>query len=275
MLYRGMDRAALDASYNNAAAVPGSAQIVERWRAESTAMRGQPGVRLDISYGKRPRMTLDYFPCGTAHAPLFTFIHGGYWQRNDKDGFSIFAKGPLARGVDVVTLGYTLAPEARLGAIVDEISQALSFLAVNADDFGFDSGRIFVGGWSAGGHLTAMMLTHASVRGGLAISGIFDLEPIALSYLNEPLSLNETEIAELSPARLIGPGLAPVRIVVGGLELAELQRQSQDYAAASSDAGMTASLRVAPDRDHFSMLEELEEPDGGLTRDLLRLIGSA
>jgi arylformamidase len=217
----------------------------------------------------------DYFPCGTANAPLFAFIHGGYWQRNDKNGFSVFAKGPLVHGINVAMLGYTLAPEASLTMIVQEVSQALDHLSASAVAFGFDASRLFVGGWSAGGHLTAMMLGHPTVKGGLAISGIFELESIALTYLNEPLSLSGDEIANMSPIRLTDPGLAPVRIVAGGDETSELRRQSEHYAAAAGAAGMTASLRMSEGRNHFSMLEELSDPDGGLTRDLLELIDSS
>ncbi len=273
-IYRGMDSKTLDAAYNNSAAVSGSAEIVAGWREESQDIRARTNAQLDIAYGERPRMTLDYFPCGAANAPLFAFIHGGYWQRNDKNGFSIFAKGPLSHGIDVAMLGYTLAPEASLTMIVQEISLALDHLLENNKALGFDAHRLFVGGWSAGGHLTAMMLSHPGVKGGLAISGIFDLEPIALTYLNEPLSLSEDEIEKLSPMRLIEPGLAPVRIVAGGDETSELRRQSEDYAASVNSAGMTASLRMAHGRNHFSMLDELKDTDGGLTRDLIELIGS-
>lgn len=272
VLYRGIDREALDAAYNNSAAVTGSAEIVAGWREVSAKIRTRPSARLDISYGERRRMTLDYFPCGVPNAPLFAFIHGGYWQRNDKNGFSVFALGPLAHGIDVAMLGYTIAPEAHLGTIVNEISDALDHLGSHAGDFGFDSSRLFVGGWSAGGHLTAMMLGHPLVRGGLAISGIFDLEPIALSYLNEPLSLSEDQITELSPILLIDSSLAPVRVVFGGEELSELRRQSEDYAAAAGAASMSVSLRMAQGRNHFTILEELRDPDGGLTQDLIALI---
>ena len=85
VLYRGMDRAALDAGYNNSAAVADSQAWVARWRERSAAIRAEPNARLDIAYGARPRAKLDYFPAGRTRAPLFVFIHGGYWQRNDKE----------------------------------------------------------------------------------------------------------------------------------------------------------------------------------------------
>jgi arylformamidase len=80
-----MHRAALDAAYNNGAAVAESENWLARWRALSAAVRSGPGTRLDIPYGSGPRARFDYFASGAARAPLFMFLHGGYWQRNDKD----------------------------------------------------------------------------------------------------------------------------------------------------------------------------------------------
>lgn len=274
-LYRGMDRAALDAAYNNSAAVADSPAWLARWRARSAVVRAEPGARLDVAYGARPRAKLDYFPAGPARAPLFVFIHGGYWQRNEKETFAFVADGPRAHGIDVALLGYTLAPEARLADIVGEMRAALSFLAQHARDFGFDPARIFVGGWSAGGHLTAAVGDHPAVRGGLPISGIFDLEPIALNYLNEKLSLDASEIATLSPLRTMARPTGPLHLSVGGAELPELQRQSRDYAEAARARGLPVRLSVLPDRHHFSIMDEIARPDGALTRDLKDMIAQA
>jgi arylformamidase len=273
MIYRGMDRAALDAAYNNSAAVADSAQWVARWTEASAKLRQMPNTGLDIAYGKRPRARLDYLPCGAARAPLFVFIHGGYWQRNDKNMFACMAEGPLARGFDVALPGYTLGPEARLREIVGEINGALSFLAERAGDFGFDRKKLFVGGWSAGGHLTAAVIGHPAVAGGLPISGIFDLEPIALNYLNEKLSLDASEIAELSPLRALPAHSPPLRLFVGGAELAELQRQSVDYAQAARQRGLPIELSILPGHHHFSILDELCRPEGAITRALCALAG--
>jgi len=274
-LYRGMDRAALDAAYNNSAAVADSQAWVARWREKSAAIRAEPKAVLDIPYAARPRAKLDYFPAGPARAPLFAFIHGGYWQRNDKDGFAFVADGPRQHGIDVALLGYTLAPEARLADIVAEMRQALGFLADKAADFGFDPARLFVGGWSAGGHLTAAVADHPAMRGGLPISGIFDLEPIALNYLNEKLSLDAGEIETLSPLRRWPRSMAPLHLSVGGAELPELQRQSRDYAAAAQARGLPVQLSVLADLNHFSIMDALARPDGALVRDLKQMIAQS
>jgi arylformamidase len=273
-IYRGMDRAALDAAYNNAAAVADSQDFIARWRDASAAVRSGPRARLDIPYGGRPRERFDYFGAGRARPPLFVFIHGGYWQRNDKDIFAFAAEGPRAHGIDVATIGYTLAPDVRLTDIVAEIHQALTVLAERADDLGFDRGRMFVGGWSAGGHLTAMAASHPAFRGGLPISGIFELEPIALNYLNEKLGLDAAEIASLSPLRVLATRMPPLRLFVGGDELPELRRQSADYAEAARGRGLPVALAVLPGFHHFSILGELSRPDGAITRALVELIGA-
>jgi arylformamidase len=274
-IYRGMDRATLDAAYNNSAAVADSAQWLADWRRRSMAAQAMPGARLDIPYGPRERARLDYLPAGASEAPLFVFIHGGYWQRNGKDIFSFVAEGPRAHGIDVAALGYTLAPAARLSDIVTEIRQALAFLGENARQFGFRREAVFVGGWSAGGHLAALAALQMNVRGAIAISGIFDLEPIALTYINDKLQLDRDEIETLSPVRLLHNGMAPLRLVIGSDELSELQRQSVSFEAIAAGRGMPATLRTLPGHHHFSILEELAKPDGAVTAELVRLASQA
>jgi arylformamidase len=270
-IYRGMDRRALDAAYNNTEAVRDSADFRERWQRRSEAIRAGKGARLDLRYGERPRANLDYFPCGKPKPPLFVFIHGGYWQRNDKEMFAFVCDGPRPHGIDVAAVGYTLAPQARLTDIVAEIRQALTVLAEHADELGFDRERLFVGGWSAGGHLTAMVAQHPACRGGLPISGVFDLEPIALNYLNEKLQLDAAEITSLSPLNVLAERMPPLRMFVGGRELPELKRQSAAYAEAARGGGLPVELTVLPGHHHFSILDELSRPEGAITRALVEM----
>ena len=260
-LFRGMDRAQLDAAYNNSAAVKNSAQIVAGWQERSARVREQYPGALDQEYGPSPRNRVDFFDAGEG-APLFVFIHGGYWQMRSKELFAFLVPGPLAHGISVALVGYTLAPEKRLDGIVAEIMAALSFLGARAN-------RIIVSGWSAGGHLTAMAMQHPAARAGLAISGIYDLEPIRHCYLNEKLRLDEPEARRNSP--ISAPAFSkPIAIAYGTNELPELRRQSEEYAKAIEHA----KLLPLPKHDHFTILEELAAPTGQLTRELRTLIES-
>jgi len=270
-IYRGMDRAALDAAYNNSAAVFDSSERLAQWSERSKAVRASSGARLDLAYGPRPRNSLDYIAAGRG-APLFVFIHGGYWQRNSKEIFAFLAEGPGAHRINVAFVGYTLAPEARLFSIVEEIAQALDFLGNRADELAFDRDSVVIGGWSAGGHLAAVSLDHPLVRGGLSISGIFDLEPIALSYINEKLRLDAAEVSAFSPMRRLYERPNPFRLFFGGDELPELQRQSIAFADAAAAQGLPVRMSILPAHNHFSILDELGNPDGKITRELVSLV---
>ncbi|HEX3175234.1 MAG TPA: alpha/beta hydrolase [Methylomirabilota bacterium] len=273
MLYRGMDRRALDAAYNNTEAV-GIAkrdQYVAARVARSDAFRARHPGRTDLRYGTGARQRLDVFPCGTVGAPTLVFIHGGYWQQNDKEPFAFLGDGLLPAGFNLAVVEYTLAPAARMDAIVAEIRAAVGWVIDHAAEVGGASDRVFVSGHSAGGHLTAMAMTDARVAGGVAISGIYDLEPIRLNYLNEKLGLDPAEAARNSPMLQLPSRAAPLIVTVGLGELPELIRQSQEFATAWQKRGLPGQYVPLPGHDHFSILDELARPDGKLVAALRTL----
>jgi arylformamidase len=257
-MYRGMDRAALDAAYNNAAAVKDSAQIVAGWEARSAKLRAAHPEGIDLRYGPDERNRIDYF-AARRDGPVLMFIHGGYWQARAKEVFSFIAEGPLAWGINVAMVGYTLAPQKPLSGIVAEIHAACSWLADSIPTLGGNAKQFHVSGWSAGGHLTAMAMSHPAVKGGLAISGIYDLEPMRLSYVNDKLRLDEREVLRNSPMSLPAP-TKPLQVAYGAAELPELCRQSEDYAKLLG----TKAIGIEG-CNHFTVLEELASPHGALT----------
>ena len=264
-VYRDMDLAALDAGYDNTAAVADSARVLADWERRSAEVAAAYPQHLDLRYGPRDRNRVDFFAAPREGAPVLVFIHGGYWQMRAKETFRFLASGPLAHGISVASIGYTLAPDATLAEIVAEVNGAITWIARNAPRFGADPRRLYVSGWSAGGHLTAMALAHPAVRGGLAISGIFDLEPIRLSFLNRKLGLAANEAAALSPLLHLPAASPPLTIAYGTAELPELKRQSCELAAARARAGLPGELAALPDRNHFTILEALADPGGALT----------
>lgn len=273
MLYRGMDRAQLDAAYNNRAAVANAPEILAEWAARSARMRRDHDAHLDLRYGDNPRERVDLFLAADPKAPTLVFIHGGYWQMNDKENFAFLAEGPLPRGINLAVVGYTLAPEARLDRIVAELRRAVQWLAEHLSDYGADGERLYVSGWSAGGHLTAMTMTQRVVRGGLAISGIFDLEPIRLNYLNEKLGLDAQEAERNSPLLHLPPMAGELIVAYGTNELPELCRQSVEYAQAWAERGLAGHLLPVDGANHFTIMETLADPQGALTCALLDMIG--
>lgn len=263
IVWRGMTRAELDTAYNNTAAVKNSAGKLAEWQERSKPVRAERNQLLDQSYGPRKRNKIDVFRCDRTAAPLLAYIHGGYWQRNAKEFYACLALGPLARGMDAAMIGYTLAPEVTLTDIVEEVRTALRWLRMNGPPLGIAMGQLIVAGWSAGGHLTAMALAEADA--GLAISGIFDIEPCRLNYLNERLNITPAEQVALSPIRQCPPISPPLVIAYGTNELPELQRQSRDYHMARKAGGLPSELLALEGHDHFSILEELASPTGRLT----------
>jgi arylformamidase len=130
---------------------------------------------------------------------------------------------------------------------------------------GGDPARIIVSGWSAGGHLTSTTLAHPAIKGGVAISGIYDLEPIRHSYLNEKLQLDEAMSQRQSPLKQDGGPAAPLSIVIGGNELPILRQQSADLAAFRAQHGLPVSYEEIPGANHFTVMEQLESPTGRIT----------
>jgi acetyl esterase/lipase len=269
MNWGAMSRDERDAAYNNSSAVKNSAELNAAREAKSAVFRKAHPQHLDIPYGPRERNKWDLFPARDANAPCLVFIHGGYWQRNSREMFANLIEGPVAHGWAAALPGYTLAPDASLTEIVAEINAALDWLAANGSKHGI-AGKVVLSGWSAGGHLTAMCLGHARVSAGLAISGIYEMGPIRDTYLNEKLRLSDEEIATLSPLRL--PMInKPLAITYGTAELPPLVGDSRKLHEVRAAQHLPGPLIPVPGADHFTIVHELRDADGILTKQLMLL----
>lgn len=271
--WAAMSRAARDAAYNCGKAVPDSAQIVDGWIKASAQIRAQNPKHLDLPYGPGERNKWDLFPARNPKAPCLIFIHGGYWQARNREHFACLVEGVRARGWSAALPGYTLAPAATLAQIVAEIRSALDWLAAHGSEHGI-AGPVVLTGWSAGGHLTALMLDHPRVTAGIAMSGLYELGPIRDTYLNEKLKLTDEEIASLSPLRLPSVN-KPLAITYGAAELPPFVYYSRDYHALRARANHPGPLIPIPNANHYTSMEELRTPDGLLTRTALRILEDA
>jgi arylformamidase len=282
-VFRDYDQAALDAEYNNREKVKDSADWLSRYAIASAEARAALECRLDLAYGPHPGERLDVFPARGPSAPVHVFVHGGYWQRLDKSDSSFVARALQPSGVAVVVINYALIPTVDMDELVRQCRASIVWVHHNAPSFGGDPSRIFVSGHSAGGHLVAMLMStdwnafaglHADViKAGCGISGLYDLEPIRLSYLNEILRLTQESARRNGPVHCPPARSGPLLLPVGGLEGAEYHRQGEELAAVWRTRRLPCQTIDMPGHHHFSILAELEDPGTTLSRLLLRQMG--
>ena len=257
--YQEMDQSEIDHQMNLRARCPEHGEYFERWANDSAAARERLAAHLDLAYGDSEGETLDLFPdpARSEPTPLLAFIHGGYWQGLDKGDFSYLAPPFVEAGIAVASINYDLAPKVRVGEIVGQVLKAIAWLAEAAPAYGIDPERIFVAGHSAGGHLTAVAMAEASVKGGCSISGVYELEVVRLSFLQEVLNLDPETVRTMSPLRNLPERAGPLICAVGSKETEEFLLQQDEMVAAWRDAGLDARVVDLPGRNHFSAIDAL------------------
>jgi arylformamidase len=268
--WSALSQAERDAAYDNNKAVADSPALVAARNAASAKVQALHPRTLDVPYGPGERTKFDLYPAQDRSAPCLVFLHGGYWQRNSREDFAMMIEGLAAHGWSVAIPGYSLAPQASLMQIVQEISQALDWLAAKGPSQGI-AGPVLLCGWSAGAQLATLALHHAVVTAGLAISGVFDLAPIRDTWLNAALRLTDEEIAKLSPLR-IPVVQKPLVIAYGSAELPALVWDSRKLHEVRRAAGAPGELIAVEGADHFTILDELRRADGLLTKAALSLV---
>ena len=251
--------------YNARAMVPDHARYFERWSQLSARARHDLPPRSRVR--TRPGERLDFFPARKGDGSVLMFIHGGYWRSLDKADFSWLAPAFIDAGVSLAVVNYDLCPKVTVEEIVGQMLRASSWLYLHAEEYGADCDRLHVGGHSAGGHLTAMMmcalwpvrdarLPRDLFKGGLAISGLYDLRPMAMAdFVNVDLRLDEAAALKVSPAFMPPATRAPVFTCVGGAESSEFKRQNAFLAERLRSA--VAGDVAMPGYNHFSVVDEL------------------
>lgn len=272
--------------YNLRARVPEHEQIFARWREAARAARAAHAATLDIVVGPTPHERIDFFPAqGVVRpAPLLIFVHGGYWRSLDKRDFSWLAAPFTARGIHVALTNYGLAPDVPIEEQVRQTLRAHAWLYRTAESLNIDREAIFTGGHSAGAHLASMMLlanwdVYAAdlprrwLRGGVLVSGVYDLEPLLWApFVNVDLRLDAERVATLSSAYLPMPDGTRIVASVGERETSEFVRQTRLLLDAWPHAAL--SFAPAPDRDHYTVCDALAEPGHPLFEAAWALIAS-
>jgi arylformamidase len=279
------DQAALDRAYDQLHWAPNREHVLRRRAIDSDAVRARLGPPKTFAYGPTPIETLDLYPTASANAPVMVFLHGGAWRSGSAKASAFPAEMFVRAGAHYVAVEFGTAMDIGLDGMVAQVRRAVAWVFTNAASFGGDPRRVFVSGHSSGGHLAGNVLVTdwakdfglptGVVKGGLCVSGMYDLRGPRLSARSSYVPFDDRIEHEFSAQRHLDHLACPVLLAHGDLESPEFQRQTQEFAAALAHKGRLVSLIVGEGYNHFELIETLANPYGLLGRATLDLMGLA
>lgn len=284
--YHSMDKETLEREYSPSSCIDDIMVFIKMYIDESRAAHRslKDIMKADIKYGPEKRSNMDMFiPESDEALPIHVFIHGGYWQELSKNESAFAAPNFVDHNIIFIAFDYTLAPEANLFEIVDQTRRGIISIIKKAASFGGDPNNITISGSSAGGHLVAEILStnwkeydfdECPVKGALCLSGVFDLEPIVDTYVNDPLKMTKEDAHNLSPLYHVPDHSCPIIFTVGENETSEFHRQTQEYMEACNEKGIETSYIEMIRINHFDIALELNKKDSPLFQAVLKQIKS-
>ncbi len=285
-LYRQFTTPAeIDAQYDVEVSVPDFTVYARHYIEESRLARHRLEAVLDVPYGPTLDETLDIFPATERDAPVFVFIHGGYWRMLSSKEFSCVALGLNRLGITTVVVNYSLTPKVSIDEISRQARAAVAWVLRRISRHGGDPERVVVGGHSAGGHLTAMCLQTSwadeyglpqdPLRGAVMVSGLYDLRPLRYSNMQPMIQLDDGIIQRNSPLFHVRPTPTPALVTWGGAEPDEFRRQSVRFLERWREVGNRAKSWEQPEANHFTAIYGFEDPRSPLCQWVLQAANTA
>src|SRR5262245_14222696 len=277
-----LDQKGLDDAYDQSVWATNAKQLLGRYAALSDDVRTRLAPQR-FSYGPTPVEALDVYRAGN-RAPIQIFVHGGAWRSGAAKDWAFPADMFVHRGAHFVVPDFVSVIDAggNLFAMAEQVRSAIAWTYRNAARFGGNRERIFVSGHSSGGHLAGVALTtdwkglglpSGVVKGGVLLSGMYDLKPVRLSARSRYVRFDDATEDALSPQRHLERLHARLVVAYAALDSPEFQRQSRDFAAAVKAAGKPVELLAARGYNHFEAPETLGNPHGLLGHAALAQMG--
>ena len=226
-------------------------------------------ARSTCRFGPTLDETLDIFPAARPGAPVFVFVHGGYWRAITARSSAASRSGRVPPGITTVVINYALCPKVTIDEITRQVRAAIAWVLKHIDAHGGDPARVAVGGHSAGGHLSAMACrplgrrlrpARRPARRGGAGQRHLRPGPLRYSYLQPMIQLDDGVIRRQSPLFACARARTPALITWGADEAREFARQSRVYHEAWQAAGNRSELVPVPGANHFGAIHGFEDP---------------
>ncbi|MEO7531595.1 MAG: alpha/beta hydrolase [Sediminibacterium sp.] len=278
LIYKQYTQDSLDRQYNNRLNVPDHEIHLQRWESLSREAEKRYPVKKNISYGELPDEKLDIFPSAQPNSKTLVFIHGGYWYKHAAVDFYLIAEAFRSYGFTTVLIDYPLMPAHTMEQVIISCRKAIHWLQRNQFEYNGDPAQIYISGHSAGGHLAAMMMVENEpsfpypIKGVCAISGLYNLLPVQLCYVNEVLGMDKETALTHSPVNLLPVVLCPMLLAVGANETKEYLEQSLELYTAWSKQNVQIEILEIETADHFSILEMMIDESSDLHNALCRLM---
>lgn len=275
IIYKNYTQQELNDQYNNRLHVPDYANYFERWEKLSRQADDAYKIIKDVPYGDHAREYLDIFPARVSGSKTLVFIHGGYWHLFDKSLFHFLATDFLQYNVTTVLINYPFAPAATMNDIVSSCKNAMQWLHKNMHNYNGNPEEMYVLGHSAGAHLASMLLcddTTNFLKGYVLLSGLYELEPVMLSYVNDILGMDKAAAIKNSPIFLTPANQCPLLFVAGAAETNEFKDQTTEiYDHWKSKHNDIALLQI-PGKNHYSILDAFTEKNSVLQTEIFSMM---
>ena len=284
LVWLDMDQKELDDAYDQTVYAPNQPLVARRRNLASEAARRrlQPAER--FAYGETEIEKLDVYKTKKPNAPINVYIHGGAWRNGEAKDFAAPAEMFVQAGAHFVVVDFVQVGDTGgdLMPMIRQVRSAVAWVYKNAARFGGDAERIYITGHSSGAHLSGCTLITdwqkefglppTIIKGGLLISGMYDLKPVRLSKRSKYVNFTDEVEQALSSQRHLDKLTAPIIVAYGDQETPEFQRQGREFAAAVKAAGKPVELIVGEGFNHFEMQETLANPYGIGGRAALKLM---
>ncbi len=197
-----------------------------------------------------------YLPKDKTKFPLFVFIHGGSWASGDRGLYGPIGVMLAKRGIGVAIPSYRLMPKNPHPSQVEDVAAAFAWVVKNAKQYGADESRIFLGGHSAGGHLSSLIaldpsllakhgVDPAAIKGVAALSGVYDVSLLA------PFGSPEDR-RKASPMQYVRRDAPPFLVTYCQWDYLGLPLQAKDLALALRRAFVPTRLVYVPGETHIT-----------------------
>ena len=284
LVWLDMDQKELDDAYDQTVYAPNQPLLAARRKvASESVLKRLPPER--VAYGSSEIEKLDIYKTARTNAPVNVYIHGGAWRNGTAKDSAFPAETFVKAGAHFVVVDFVQVQNAggSLLPMIEQVRSAVAWVFRNAASFGGDPERIFLSGHSSGAHLTGCTLVTDwrkdfglpanIIKGGLLVSGMYDLKPVRLSKRSQYVNFTDEIEQALSSQRHLDKLTAPIIVAYGTQETPEFQRQSREFAGAVKAAGKPVEIIVGEGFNHFEMQETFGNPYGIAGRAALKLMG--